>query len=330
MLNDLILIDGVSDEFLQLIKEFIAEWNNDAKTIEVSTSGSTGQPKTILIEKERMRKSAQSTGQFFGFEKAQVALLNLSPQYIAGKMMIVRAIEHEMKLLVAPLTANPLLNPPEMQVDFGAFVPSQIAAILKDEKSKEALNKIKNVIIGGAPLHSNIENELVLMEAKIFASFGMTETITHFALRKLGTPIYRCLPGFQIGVDERSCLVVHENDIVQKILSTNDVVIPIDAQTFKWSGRYDNVINSSGVKIHPEKVEKMIAHLLPENKFYVTSKQHEDYGEVAVLVVEGEVDNPNILADTKMSLPKHHAPKEIIIEEELELTPTQKIKRKKF
>ena len=330
MLNDLILIDGVSDDFLHQIKGFIAEWNNDSEVIEVSTSGSTGEPKTILLEKERMRKSAKATGEFFGFEAGQVALLNLSPGYIAGKMMIVRAIEHEMKLLVAPLTSNPLTDLPETTIHFGAFVPSQIAAILKDNESKLALNSIKNVIIGGAPLHSNLENELVLMDANIFASFGMTETITHFALRKLGTPIYRCLPGFHIGVDERSCLVVHESDIVQGILTSNDVIIPIDAQTFKWSGRYDNVINSSGIKIHPEKVEKMIAHLLPDNKFYVTSKKDEEYGEVAVLVVEGEVKNPDLLDDAKMSLPKHHAPKEIITEEELELTPTQKIKRKKF
>ncbi|MBD3636870.1 MAG: AMP-binding protein [Crocinitomicaceae bacterium] len=331
MLNDLILIDGVSKDFLREVKNFIEEWLNESESIEVTTSGSTGTPKTIKLEKDRIRASAKSTGEFFQFEKGQVALLNLSPQYIAGKLMIVRAVEHEMKLAIAPLQANPLENiPDDLNIDFGAFVPSQIAAILKNPKSTEALGRIKNVIIGGAPLHSNLENELTQLPVNIYASFGMTETITHFALRKLGTPIYRCLNGFSVGIDNRSCLVVHENEIVKRMLVTNDVVDIIDHMTFKWKGRYDNVINSGGVKIYPERVEKMIAHLLPENRFYVTSKQDDKYGEVAVLVVEGDVENEAILSDAKASLPRHHAPKELIVEDQLEETPTNKIIRKKF
>ena len=316
MLYDLIVLDEVSDDFLRQVRNFIDEWNSNSITIKVKTSGSTGEPKVLSLEKERVRASALATGKYFGFEREQMALLNLSPDYIAGKLMIVRAIEYEMKLAVAPLVANPLLNIPDIKIDFAAFVPSQIVSILSETKSRNELNSIKNVIIGGAPLDSNIENELTQMNSRMYASFGMT--------------IYRCLEGFSIGIDERSCLIVHQNKIVRNELVTNDVIDFIDENTFKWCGRYDNVINSSGVKIHPEKVEKMIAHLLPDKRFYVTSKKDEEYGEVAVLVVEGGVDNPNILEDAKASLPKHHAPKELIIEEKLEETPTQKIIRKRF
>ncbi|MEX1001280.1 MAG: AMP-binding protein [Crocinitomicaceae bacterium] len=330
MLDDFILLDDISEDYLHDIKAFIEEWNNDEDYIEVTTSGTTADPKTLRLKKKRVRAAARATGRFFLFKKGQTALLNLSPLYIAGKLMIVRAIEYEMKLAVAPLQGNPLKNIPDTAIYFGAFVPSQIVEIIKDEKSTARLNSIQHIIIGGAPLEPDLENELLGLKAKIFASFGMTETITHFALRKIGTPIYKCLSNYSIAVDDESCLVIRPNDIVEELLFTNDVIDYIDHQTFKWRGRLDNVINSGGVKIHPEKAEKMIAHLLPDNRFYVTSKKDEKYGEVAVLVVEGDPGNDEILEDAKASLPRHHAPKELIIEDKFEVTPTQKIIRKKF
>ena len=158
----------------------------------------------------------------------------------------------------------------------------------------------------------------------------MTETITHFALRRLGTPYYFCLEGFTVSQDNRSCLVIHPNDVVEEILFTNDVIKLQDAHSFNWLGRLDNVINSGGIKIHPEKMEKMVAHLIPDNRFYITGKKDPKFGEVAVLVVEGEIDVDHLLEDAKESLPLHHAPKEVIIEEEFEETPTHKIIRKKY
>ena len=330
MLNDFILLDDIAEDYLQDIKSFIAEWNNDRDYIEVTTSGSTGKPKKLQLKKQAVKASAEATGRFFVFEKGQTVLLNLSPNYIAGKLMIVRAIEHEMNLAVAPLSENPLKNLREEKIHFGAFVPSQINEILKDEKSRERLNKIKHVIIGGAPLDPDTENELIGMDTRFFATFGMTETITHFALRRIGTPIYKCLPNFNISADNQSCLVIHPNEIVPELLFTNDVIDFIDDRTFKWKGRLDHVINSAGVKIYPEKAEKMIAHLLPNNRFYMTAKKDKKYGEVAVLVVEGDPKNKDLLEDAKESLPRHHAPKEVIIEDQFEETPTQKIIRKKF
>lgn len=330
MLSNLNFLDGVSEDYLQKVNSFIDEWQSDSATIQVQTSGSTGAPKTIVLEKNAVRESALATGSFFGLLPDQNALLNLSPDHIAGKLMIVRAYEHQMSLTVAPLVSNPLEFLVDHNIHFAAFVPSQIEIILKNYESKLTLNSIENVIIGGAPLSPNLENELTQLSNNIYATFGMTETITHFALRKLGTPIYRCLAGFKISVDKRSCLVVQPNAIVENLLVTNDVIDLIDDMTFKWRGRIDNVINSGGIKIHPEKVEKMIAHLLPENRFYVASKKDETYGEIAVLVVEGFIESDDILLNAKESLPKHHEPKEIVIEDIFEETKTHKIIRKKF
>ncbi len=243
--------------------------------------------------------------------------------------MIVRAIEHEMNLVVADLAQNPLLNC-ETEIAFAAFVPSQIDMILSDKTSREKLKKIKNVIIGGAPLHPGVENELTIFENNNFVTFGMTETITHFALRKVGTPIYKCLDGFEISVDDRSCLVIKQNQIVEETLITNDVIDLVDDSSFKWKGRFDFVINSGGVKVYPEKVEKMIAHLLPNNNFYVTSQADELLGEKVILLIEGEADTNDILYLAKSFLPQYHSPKEVYLKGAFKYTENGKIIREKF
>jgi len=329
MLNDLYFLDGLSDDYLQDVKEFISEWNNELDHIKVTTSGSTGSPKTMQLPKESVKRSAHATGQFFGFEKGQKALLNLSPNYIAGKLVIVRAIEHQMDLVVAPLTSNPLTICNE-KIDFAAFVPSQIEQILSNEATKKKLQQITNVIIGGAPLHPNLENELTTFSNNNFVTFGMTETITHFALRKVGTPIYKCLDGFEISIDDRQCLVIKANQIVTETLITNDVIDLIDDSTFKWKGRIDFVINSGGVKIYPEKVEKMIAHLLVNNNYYVTSKADDSLGEIAILLIEGEIETEGLLESAKSFLPKYQCPKEVYLKGAFNYTETGKIIREKF
>lgn len=330
MLSDLVVSDGVSDDFLREVKAFIKEWQNEETFIEVQTSGSTGTPKLIQLEKDRVRASANATASYFSLEQGKTALLNLSPQYIAGKLMIVRAYEHQMRLVLAPLSDNPLLQVQEQEIDFAAFVPSQVKAIIEDDSSRKALQNLGTSIIGGAPLDGATENALVRLNVNAYATFGMTESITHFAVRKVGTPVYHCLPAFEISTDERSCLVLHSNKVIAETIYTNDVIDLIDRQSFKFLGRHDHVINSGGVKIHPEKVEKMIAHLIPDNRFYVTSKQDDKFGEVAVLVVEGDVDVERLLVETKESLPKYHNPKEVIKEDQFEMTKTSKIIRKKY
>jgi O-succinylbenzoic acid--CoA ligase len=330
MLNDFIVLDGVSNGYLQQIKAFIDEWQNENETIIAGTSGSTGPSKRIALNKEQVRNSANGTSNFFNFKAGENLLLNLSPDTIAGKLQIVRAFENNMNLIIAPLTGNPLLVDCEHHIDFAAFVPAQVKSILGEEISKTKLNGIKNVIIGGAPLTPAVEVELNYLNCKSYASFGMTETITHFALRLLGTPIYKCLDNYTISVDENSCLIVNPNNVVLKELHTTDVIDYIDEKRFKWLGRLDNVINSGGIKIHPEKIEKMLVHLLPDNRFYISSKKDDTYGEVAVLVVEGSGVEETILSDAKESLPRHKAPKELIILPKFEMTPSQKVIRKKF
>lgn len=326
------LCDGLSLSYIRDIENFIAEWESNSSSIIVQTSGSTGAPKQIEISKDRIRNSAIATGKFFNFQPGQRLLLNLSPNYIAGKLMIVRALLHQMKIVVSSLEHNPLLNLREMNLDFAAFVPYQIQAIFNDSSSIVKYEKISQVIIGGAPLSEDWLMRLSICSNKNFATFGMTETITHFALKNISNQddYYACLPGISIDVDERGCLVINKNKISEKLI-TNDLIDKIDDQHFRWIGRIDNVINSAGIKISPELVEQKIQHLLKSN-FFIHGRKSERFGEEAVLYIEGDSDqnSDEIKGSISQVLEVYEQPKEIIFIHKFERTDTSKIIRKNY
>lgn len=327
-------LDGIHSDYLQAVQDFVQEWESTSDHIIVQTSGSTGTPKKIELLKSEMERSARRTGEFFGFQKGNTVLLNLSPEFIAGKMMIVRAMVYEMNLIVAPLSSNPLLDLKDWEgaIHFGAFVPNQISSIMKDAVSREVYERIDQVIIGGARLNPDLIHELSRLSNRSFATFGMTETITHFALADLSVddPFYTCLPGFSLGVDSESRLIVEDIDS-KNTYETNDVVELNDSNSFRWLGRADYVVNSGGIKIFPEEVEKAFYGLI-ENRFYVTSKVHPKWGESVVLVVEGDSfsEKDQQYQETIKELPAYHRPKEIISIPKFEETKNGKVIRKRF
>jgi o-succinylbenzoate---CoA ligase len=337
MYKDIVFPDGIQADYKQSVINFIAEWESYSPVLRVSTSGTTGTPKTIEFTKQQVEASARYTGRFFQFKKGDAVLLNLSPDFVAGKLMIARALVHELKLVVAPLQANPLsaLTEFDQVLKLGAFVPYQVDAILKDPKTKSRYEKIENVLIGGASTTPELERKIAQLKNKNYASFGMTETLTHFALRPIDgkTAHYTCLPGITVSQDKRGCLVVEPNEILSERLVTNDCISLIDQQHFEWIGRMDHVINSGGVKIFPEADELLIRHLV-NSRFYITSKKNKTLGEEPVLVMEGTpMEIPaqeKLLKQIAAVLPKYHAPKSIIAVPVLDETPNGKIRRQKF
>lgn len=338
MFKDIVLLDGISHEYLQSIENFLAEWESYSPVISVSTSGSTGTPKTIEFNKKQAEASAKYTGRFFDFKPGDAVLLNLSPNFVAGKLMLVRVLTHQMKIVVAPLNSNPLLALKDFphKIKLAAFVPLQVEEILSHENSKGLFNEIENVIIGGASISELLEKKIAAQKTKSFATFGMTETLTHFALRPVDgkTDFYTCLPGITISKDDRNCLVVNRNEILSESLITNDIIELIDETHFRWSGRFDNLINSGGVKIIPEADEKLIESLFGNTRFYITSKSNNKFGEEVVLVLEGDALNSTVekeyLQKMEMLLPKYHAPRSIIVQAKFDETANGKIKRRKF
>lgn len=331
MYKNSVLCDGLTTDYLQDITLFIQEWLGKSNTITVHTSGSTGQPKELKLSKEKVRISARATGRFFEFKPNQTILLNLSPNYIAGKLMIVRAIEHNMQLVIAPNKANPLLDlPDDLKVDFGAFVPYQLAAILTNPATKVKYERIDKAIIGGAPLSMELEQQVTQLNNVTYATFGMTETITHFALKNISCQdnFYTCLDGFTIAKDERNCLVLKENPITGKAIVTNDLIQFKNNKQFVWQGRIDHVVNSGGIKLSPELLEHKIARFLPHTRFYLIGKPSKRFGEALVLYIESE-PYPTEELQLKMQevLTKVELPKAIYFKTAFKETHTGKVKR---
>lgn len=306
------------DDFEKPVGDFILDWFDAKEYIEMYTSGSTGNPKTIKVEKQAMVNSALATGDFFGLEAGNTILNCLPVKYVAGKMMFIRAFILGLEMdFVAP-SANPL-ELVDKKYDFTALVPLQAM------NSIDVLHNFKTIIIGGAAVSAELEKMLKPIKSNIYETYGMTETITHIAARKLGEKAFTTFPNVVLSQDENNCLLIHATTISDEIIHTNDIVELVSENEFVFLGRFDNVINSGGIKLIPEQIEKKMLPFI-KNRFFVTGKKDKELGEHLVLVVEGEKQVINL--DKITSLDKYEKPKEVIFVNKFKETATGKIIRK--
>ncbi|HSV87639.1 MAG TPA: AMP-binding protein [Bacteroidales bacterium] len=244
------------DVLLQKVFFFLEQWLNDDPCITLQTSGSTGAPKQIRIKKEFMLNSAIMTGNYFGLRQGMNALLCLSPDFIAGKMMVLRSMVFKLNLITSSTESNPIKNL-EVDIDFAAMVPLQVAMTL--QKNPDKLDRIKTLIIGGGPLSISLEESLQSKSAKCWHTYGMTETVSHIALRPINgidrSSWFAPLPGVIVSLDKRGCLTVNAPLISEDVVITNDLA-KLNGQKFQITGRIDEVIVSAGLKLHPGKIEK--------------------------------------------------------------------------
>jgi len=332
MYKDILFLDGVKQFTRQNVLNFVKTWYSKDDYIIVNTSGSTGTPKSIKILKSRMRASAKATINFFDLKPKQNILMTLSAEYIAGKMLIVRAIENNMTLIVAPLCTNPLLISLNHKIHFSAFVPMQVQTIIANRISKENYELIDTVIIGGGEINQALEKNLITLKNSNFATFGMTETISHIALRNIsnGDKHYTALPNVSFKTNQKNCLLITAPSIYPvPDLETTDVVQLLNSKQFIWKGRSNFIINSGGIKIHPELLEKKIEHLLPNNRYYFSSLKDNLLGEKLILKIES--NSPFNIQELKtklnLLLVKFEHPKSIIIINNFEETKTGKVIR---
>jgi len=284
------------------IGEFLLDWFDNKNYIEMRTSGTTGLPKTVKLEKQAMIQSALATGDFFELEPRNKALLCLPVQFVAGKMMLVRSLILGLDLdIVTPSTEPLALN--DTKYDFVAMVPLQV------QNSIDALVNVKKLIIGGAKMDSALEAKLTPLKTEIYETYGMTETITHIAAKKLGESVFTVLPNVKIAQDDRGCLVITVPSISDEPIVTNDLVEIIRENQFIFLGRIDNVINSGGVKLIPEQIEAKLIEKL-DSRFFVTGLPDPVLGEKLVLVIEGE--KQEFSYDFFDVLDKFEKPKEIV------------------
>ena len=312
------------------IKESLEQWFNDEEYVLVNTSGSTGKPKSIQLPKTAMIKSANKTAEHFNLKRGSRAFLCLPARYIAGKMMLIRAIVNGWTLNAVEPNSCPLL--PGMNFDFAALTPHQMQESLNANLNVLELTGI--VILGGSSVPNTLSRKLLGAKMKIHETYGMTETMTHVATRNIHPILeerFQLLPGVNYQVTDDNRLIL-EADHFEDTIETNDIIEPIDFRSFKLMGRADHVINSGGIKVHPQQLELALADFV-DTPFYVSSMPHETLGEQIVLVLErSHLDKHSeyLLKTTLKDHFSHLAPKRLIYEPEFDRTTSGKVIRKKF
>jgi o-succinylbenzoate---CoA ligase len=304
-------------EWEKSVFQFILDWLNDSPFVQSQTSGSTGMAKNIRLAKNKMLNSAMKTGEFLQLKKGGPALLCLPVKYIAGKMMIVRAIALGQDLHLSEPSSNPSFESGK-NFDFAAMVPMQVFQILKQNDGIEKLNRIKNLIIGGSAIPAELAEKIQTLENNCFSTYGMTETLSHIAMRKLNgveaDGFYHLLPGIQIELDKRKCLIINAPELKEVPIVTNDIV-ELKDKGFKVRGRFDNLIISGGINISPEGLERKLEKFIRE-RFIVSALPDEKLGQKLVLVIEGEtwVENEisGFVGKISKELAKFEIPKQIM------------------
>jgi len=314
------------------IEDFLAEWRNESPTVLVHTSGSTGKPKPMWVEKRRMEASARMTCDFLGLRGGDTALLCMSLDYIAGKMMVVRALTCGLRLIVVEPSGHPLKSTqkePSPLCTFAAMVPMQVWNTLQKPEERERLMAIKHLIIGGGAIDDALATALAGFPNAVWSTYGMTETLSHIALRRLSGPEatewYTPLPGVSLSLTEDGCLVIDAPAVHDGRLVTNDIAEMAPDGRFKILGRKDNVICSGGIKIQAEEVERLLrAHL--REPYMITKRRDEKFGEVVVLLTEGDVDTARDVC--QRVLPKYWQPRDYVHTDQVPMTETGKPARK--
>ena len=310
------------------LEEFLKEWHNDSPTVLVHTSGSTGKPKPMLVEKRRMEASARITCGFLGLKSGDSALLCMSLDYIAGKMMVVRALSFGLRLIVIKPSGNPLGTVAE-PVDFAAMVPMQVYNSLQVPEERKKLMAIKHLIIGGGAIDDALASELKTFPNAVWSTYGMTETLSHIALRRLNGPEasewYTPFEGVSLSQTDEGCLVIDAPAVHDGPLVTNDIV-EISDKGFRVLGRKDNVICSGGIKIQIEEVERLLrAHV--SSPFMITKRADKKFGEQVVMLTESM--DMDLMRDVcRQVLPKYWQPRGYLHVDALPMTETGKPARK--
>lgn len=309
---------------------FLQEWFSDSPYISVQTSGSTGVPKVVQVEKVRMFQSAKATCDFLGLKKDDSALLCMNLKYIGAKMVVVRAIFSGLNLITTEPLGQPLAEVDP--TDFAAMTPLQVFNCLQNPTQKEKLKQIRHLIIGGGAVEAELANELVDFPHAIWSTYGMTETLSHIALRRVNgenaSDWYTPFVGVTISLSEKDTLIIDAPKISSCILVTNDIAEINERGQFRILGRLDNVINSGGVKIQIEEVEQYLRNSITTD-FQITSAQDAKFGEVVILLVKQGSESIDLLNTIcQQVLPnKYWLPKKIFFLTELPYTETNKPER---
>ena len=325
-----------ASEFQNATIKFCQDWLSGKQEFMIQTSGSTGVPKSLVLKRSQMEASAQQTINALQLKALETSLICLDTKYIAGQMMLVRSFIAGMNIVAVEPSSNPLKEIEDQRIDFVALVPYQLENIF--EHAYKKINKIRCAIIGGAAISNSLKEKIRDSACAVYATYGMTETLSHIALQRLNGPhaqdYFEAFPAIDLRLDHRGCLCIKASYLPEEIV-TNDLAERIDEKKFKWLGRIDNVINSGGVKVIPEKVESVFERILDsfeiKHRFLITGLPHEKLGSKVTAVFEGIPFNKEIqeeiLFEAAQNLNKYELPREFVFVPQFKQTTTGKINR---
>lgn len=303
---------------------FVAEWFNEKDFIKTKTSGSTGKPKTIFHKKKYCIASAEATCKFFNLQKGNTALLCLPISSIGAKMMFIRSLVFDLDLYVQKPNSQPL-EKIKIDIDFAAMVPLQVLSTF--ENNIEKWQYIKTLIIGGGVVNNSLKNKIEIAGLNAFSTFGMTETISHIALNKIGeNNNYNALENVFFTKNEDDCLVIEAKYLGIEKLETKDIINLKNHKTFEWLGRKDNAIESGGFKFLPEVLEQKISSLISV-PFFISSLPNEKLNNEIVLIVNSK-NRLISKEDLKTVLDKYELPKQIFFLPKFKFLHSGKIDKK--
>lgn len=311
---------------MMTLDEFVADWQSPSATLLVHTSGSTGKPKPMYVEKKRMEASARTTCRFLGLRRGDSALLCMPLDYIAGKMMVVRALTCGLRLMAVRPSGHPLATLTEAPT-FAAMVPMQVYNSLQVDAERQMLARIKHLIIGGGAIDSHLAEQLRTLPGHVWSTYGMTETLSHIALRRLSgaeaSEWYTPFDGVSISTDGDGCLVIDAPEVCPTPLHTNDIAqIAPDGRHFRIRGRRDNVICSGGIKMQIEEMENRLRPHL-SHPFMISKRPDAKFGETPV-VLTTDTDTQAVAAVCRQWLDRYEQPRHIMHVDHLPTTETGK------
>ncbi len=311
--------------------DFIRSWLDGASHFTVHTSGSTGTPKQIELSREAMTASAERTCDFFKLKNGDIALLALPATHIGGKMMILRSMIRGLQLICVEPRSNPLEHLVFYgEIEFAAFTPMQMGAILDDKMSGIMLSQFHKIILGGGEVSYPLRQRLQDIHPSVYETYGMTETISHIALRKINgadrSDYFSTLYGVKISLDQRGCLLIDAPHLSASLFITNDLVKITSAKEFQWLGRYDNMINTGGIKVSAEEIERKLQAFISVN-FFVTGMADDALGQKVTLVLESSTSENIVKIEHFEALTKFEKPRQILATEKFCYTENGKINK---
>ena len=313
-------------EFLQDLEAFLQEWHNDEPTVWVHTSGSTGTPKPMQVEKERMMASARLTCSFLGLKEGDSALLCMPLQYIAGKMVGVRSLGAGLKLVPIAPCGHPLKDLKEAPT-FAAMIPMQVYNTLQEPEEREKLMGIKHLIIGGGAIDDALGKALKDFPNHVWSTYGMTETLSHIALRRINgaqpETNFSPLEGVTLTQDAEGCLIVFDPQTNDAPLHTNDLVELLSDGRFRILGRRDNVVCSGGIKLQIEEIEHKLATVIPV-PFMLTYVKDERLGQALTMLYTGDAFPSELHQLCVARVGRYEVPKHFFRVSSLPMTETGK------